>query len=132
VFSADFAYAQAATSGTGLLGVHGRSSEPAVEYFIIEDWWGTRPTFDVSRGTIRADGGTYDACADVISGTTIIRIFASVRTAGRACGHTSTPHFAAGAGMDTPMGMLQEVTLFVEGLHADGDVELTKGTLTVE
>ncbi len=87
----------------------------------------------MSRGAIHADGGTYDAYEDVISGTTIIRILASVRTAGRACGHTSiSPHFAAGAGMDMPMGMLQEVTLFVEGLHADGDVELTKGTLTVE
>ncbi len=133
-FSSDFAFTKSGSSGSAYLGLFGRTDDPVVEFYIIEDWLGsTRPAFNPSKGTIVVDGGTYDVYESAVSGTTIIRQYFSVRTEARQCGHTSiSEHFAEWAARDMPMGNLNEVMLLVEGFNGTGEVEFTKGTVTLE
>jgi len=133
-FSSDFAFTKSGSSGGAYLGIFGRTDDPVVEFYIIEDWLGsTRPTFNPSKGIITVDGGTYDVYESAVTGTTIIRQYFSVRTEARQCGHTSiSEHFAEWAAREMPLGNLDEVMLLVEGFNGTGEVEFTKGTVTVE
>ncbi|MBN2195657.1 MAG: glycoside hydrolase family 11 protein [Polyangiaceae bacterium] len=137
-FSADFAVTGSAT-GLVFLGVYGYTTDPRLSFYVIEDWVndhdGTAPVSGASLGTISVDGGTYSVYRKTVGQSVPPRQeYYSVRTEGRRCGHTSiSEHFAQWAELEMPLGLLGQVSLFVDGEYqGSGSIEFTRATVTVQ
>ncbi len=138
---ADFAYTKTGTAGSySYIGIYGWSSSPLIEYYIVEDWFGTGgpPTGGGTlKGTFTADSGTYKIYTltqnnqPSIHGNTTFEQFFSIRQTRRQCGHiTLTDHFNEWKTLNMTLGKMYEAKLLVEAGGGTGSIDFSVGNMT--
>ncbi len=127
-------------NGNSYLSVYGWTSDPLVEYYIIESWGTWKPPGNVqSKGTVTVDGGVYDICETTrtqqpsIKGTATFQQYWSVRQQKRTSGTISvSDHFKAWEAKGMKMGKFYEISLVVEGYQSSGKADVTKMSINID
>jgi endo-1,4-beta-xylanase len=121
-------------NGNGYLCLYGWTTDPLVEYYVLDSWGSYKPPGGSSLGTFSSDGGTYEIYKSMrnnqpsIKGTATFPQYWSVRQQKRTSGTiTLANHIKAWAGKSMPMGDFYEVSMTVEGYMSSGtaDVKFT-------
>jgi len=128
-----------APKGTSYLCVYGWSTDPLIEFYIVESWGNWRPPNNKTvLGTIEVDGGTYEIFEDTrtnmpsIEGTKTFKQYWSVRTEKRTEGVISvSDHFKAWEEAGLNLGYMYEVSLCVEGYKSSGNAYVYKHNLLI-
>lgn len=116
-------------NGNSYLCVYGWTTDPLVEYYIIESYGNWEPPGQGAEafGTVDSDGGTYKIFRTMryeqpsIEGTKTFPQFWSVRTQKRTSGSVTVGnHFSAWKDKGLDMGNLYEVSMTVEGYQSSG------------
>lgn len=119
------------TRGLATLSVYGWTTNPLVEYYVIEDSAGFSQTGTV-KGTVSSDGGSYTIWenqrvnAPSIQGTKTFNQYISVRSGGRSSGTvTINNHFNAWKSHGLTLGSLQMQVIAVETWNGAGSASQT-------
>ena len=94
-FSLDYRYTKDVVSGGAYVGVHGWTTKPFNEFFIIDDWVGDIESFGRKFGEIEVDGAKYAIYAllheegEAFREYTYFMRITSIRETPRECGHMS-------------------------------------------
>ncbi len=139
--SADFAETKSGGSGGfSYIGIYGWSENPLHEYYIVDDWFGSRPVPGTKVGTITVDGASYDVLTHtqtnqpaITGGNATFVQFWSVRQTARTCGHISiSDHFSQWATLGLQLGNLEEARILVEaGGNVTGSIDFTTATVVL-
>jgi endo-1,4-beta-xylanase len=140
--SADYAQTKTGSAGGySYIGIYGWSVDPLHEYYIIDDWYGSRPSFAGDKiGSVTVDGGAYDILTHtqvnqpaITGGNATFVQFWSLRQTARQCGHISiTEHFRAWAAAGLTLGNMVEAKVLVEAGGGVGSIDFTRATLTAQ
>jgi endo-1,4-beta-xylanase len=111
--------------------VYGWSTNPLVEYYIVEDTYNP-PSFGTYKGTVYSDGSEYTIYENTrvnepsIEGTATFNQYISVRQSARQSGTvTVANHFNAWASLGLNLGTLSYQIVAVEGWGGEGEAAQT-------
>ncbi|KAI1323726.1 endo-1,4-beta-xylanase B [Xylariaceae sp. FL0255] len=125
-------------TGIGILAIYGWSTNPLVEYYVMETSTGYSKT-GTQKGTVTSDGGTYEVWEHQqvdqpsIQGTSTFNQYISIRDSPRTSGTvTIENHFNAWAGYGMNLGTLNYQVLAVESWSGSGSgsLSVSKGAST--
>jgi endo-1,4-beta-xylanase len=124
--------------GNSYLCVYGWTTDPLIEFYIVESWGSWRPPGASPKGTITVDGEIYDIYETTrtnqpsIKGTRTFQQYWSVRKKRSSSGTIPvSDHFKAWEDLGMEMGKMYEVALTVEGYKSSGSADVHTHTLTI-
>ena len=88
-----------ASGGTTLVSLYGWSTNPLVEYYVMENYSGSPPTAGTYMGQVTSDGGTYNIYEHQqvnqpsIQGTATFEQYLAIRTSPTSSGTITTQNF---------------------------------------
>jgi endo-1,4-beta-xylanase len=94
-----FSSSLSASGGTTLVSLYGWSTNPLVEYYVMENYAGSPPTAGTFKGTVTSDGGTYNIYEHQqvnqpsIQGTATFEQYLAIRTSPTSSGTITTQNF---------------------------------------
>ncbi len=141
--TARFAYRRSGTGGGySYFGIYGWSTDPCVEWYIVDDSYNgmpVNPGSTTNKGEVEIDGGTYIMYTRDTTGTGGSRCsgvsnwaqYYSIRKTARQCGQISiTQHFDAWKRLGMPLGNLLEAKILVETGGGTGSADFPVAIVT--
>jgi hypothetical protein len=133
---------QGNAGGFSFIGIYGWSTNPIVEYYIVEDSFGNgpvQPFGDQLRGNFTVDGAQYNLYSGNkqnqpnITGTNAnFTQVVSVRQNPRQCGHVSiSEQFRQWQRIGVNLGFAKEAKILVEAGGGNGSITFTHANVTV-
>ncbi|GAB1316873.1 Endo-1,4-beta-xylanase [Madurella fahalii] len=125
------------TTGNAYLSLYGFTSNPMVEYYILENYGSYDPsTTAEKKGSVTSDGEVYNIhtrrfILQDLEGARLIHQVLSIRQTKRTAG-TITPknHFDAWRNLNVTLGKHDFAVLATEGYRSSGEADITVGERT--